>query len=267
MALSKEQQSELRRQMWTTVKNLDEWYDRWQSFSLEFGFADDDGQGGITCSEEQKRRIVNMDETKFSTDRSYGGIGDRPANSITMLGVARSGTAVNKANMSSTLMCGSNAAGEALPIHVMFSSDAQEESYQVDARWMADFPRVRARFGHDNEEELCAQVTLNERGGTDDRVLHQSFSCYTERLYPDAADLFGLRVPYKIDCGPGRLAEGMLADCRAHGVYLFTGVQNTTHVTQETDQNYGLFKSDIHRNIHILTSDLVKDYHRRQALY
>jgi hypothetical protein len=110
-------------------------------------------------------------------------------------------------------------------------------------------------------------VTVNERGGTDGRVLHQSLSCYTERLYPDTADLVGRRVLYKIDDGPGRLAEGMLADCRAHNVYLFPGVQNTTHVTQETDQNYGLFKPDIRRNIHILTSDLVTDYNRRLALY
>jgi hypothetical protein len=51
--------------MWTTVKNIDEWYDRWQNFCLEFGFADDDGQGGITFPEEQKRWIVSMDETKF----------------------------------------------------------------------------------------------------------------------------------------------------------------------------------------------------------
>jgi hypothetical protein len=98
-------------------------------------------------------------------------------------------------------------------------------------------------------------------------MLHQSLSCYTERLYPDVADLVGRHVLYKIDGGPGRLAEGMLADCRAHGVYLFLGVQNTTHVTQETDQNYGLFKSDICRNIHILTSDLVTDYNHRQSLY
>jgi hypothetical protein len=63
--------------------------------------------------------------------------------------------------MSSTLMCGSNAAGEALPIHMMFSYDAQEENYQVDARWLADFPRVRARFVHDDGEKICAQVTVN----------------------------------------------------------------------------------------------------------
>jgi hypothetical protein len=152
LELSKEQQRELRRQMWTTVKNLDEWYDRWQSFCLEFRFADDDVQGRITFLEEEKRWIVNMDETKFSTDGSDGGIGGRPTNSITMLGVARAGTDVNKARMSSTLMCGSNAAGEALPIHVIFSSDAQEEKYQVDSRSLADFPCVRARFGQNDEE-------------------------------------------------------------------------------------------------------------------
>jgi hypothetical protein len=123
LELSKEQQSELRRQMWTTVNNLDEWYDRWKSFCLEFGFADDDGQGGKTFSEEQKRWIVNMDEIKLSTDGSNGGIGGRPANSITILGVARAGTDVNTASMSSTLMCGSNASGEAFltnPCDVLF---------------------------------------------------------------------------------------------------------------------------------------------------
>jgi hypothetical protein len=106
LELSKEQQSEFRRQMWTTVKNIDECYDRWQSFCLEFGFADDDGQGGITFSEEHKRWIVNMDQTKFSAGGSDGGTGDRPANSITMLGVSRAGNAVNKASTSSTPICG-----------------------------------------------------------------------------------------------------------------------------------------------------------------
>jgi hypothetical protein len=85
-------------------------------------------------------------------------------------------------------------------------------------------------------------VTVNERGGIDGRVLHQSLSCYTERLYPDAANFFGRRVLYNIQGGHGRLA-------------------------QETNQNYVIFKSDILHNIHILTSDLVKYYNHRQALY
>jgi hypothetical protein len=117
-----------------------------------------------------------MDETKFSMDGSDGGIGGCPANSITLLGVARAGTAMNKASISSTLVCGSNATGEALPVHVMFSSDAQEENYQVDTRWLANFPHVVARFGNEEDQEFCAQVTVNEKGGSYSRVLHQALT-------------------------------------------------------------------------------------------
>jgi hypothetical protein len=44
-------------------------------------------------------------------------------------------------------------------------------------------------------------------------------------------------------------------------------VQNTTHVTQETNQDYGMLKSDVRRSIHILTSDLVRNFNQRQALF
>jgi hypothetical protein len=208
-----------------------------------------------------------MDEMKFSMDGSDRLTGGRPENLITLLGVARSGTTMNNSSMSSTLMFGSNAAGEALPVHVMFSSDAQEENYQVDARFLANFPRVVARFGNEEDQEFCAKVTVNEKSVSDSRVLHQAITCYTQRLYPDASDLPGHRVSYKIDGARGRLDGHMLAAQCAHGAYLFPGVQNTTHVTQKTDQYYGLFKSDVIRNIHILTSDLVTDFNRRQALF
>jgi hypothetical protein len=59
---------------------------------------------------------------------------------------------MNKSLMSSTLLCGSNAAGKALPVHVMFSSDAQEENYQADARRLSDFPHVVARFGNEEDQ-------------------------------------------------------------------------------------------------------------------
>ena len=62
--------------------------------------------------EAQKRRIINLDETKLSLDGSDGGIGGRPANVIVIKNLFRSGTATNKTNVSSTLMCGSNAAGK-----------------------------------------------------------------------------------------------------------------------------------------------------------
>jgi hypothetical protein len=84
-----------------------------------------------------------MDETKFSMDGSDGEMGGRPANYITIAGTTRSDAATNKANLSSIIMCGLNAKGEPLPIHAMFSSDAQEENMVGDYIWIADFPRVQ----------------------------------------------------------------------------------------------------------------------------
>jgi hypothetical protein len=203
-----------------------------------------------------------MDETKFSMDGSDGEIGEiggRPANSITIAGTTRSGTTTNKASLSSTLMCGSTAAGEPLPIHAMFSSDAQEENMVVDYQWIADFPRVQGRYGHNLVEEYCAQLTVNEKGGSDCRTLHQCIMTYQQQLWHEATDISGKRVLYKIDGGPGRLDEGALADSQARCIYLFT------QVTQETDQNYGQFKSDVRSNIAALTADLLHEYSRQLA--
>jgi hypothetical protein len=91
-----------------------------------------------------------MDETKFSTDGSDGGIGGRPANSMTIADAARAGTGTNKSSLSSTFMCGSNVAGEPLPVHVMFSSDAQEENYSIDYCWITVFSRAQIVFGHED---------------------------------------------------------------------------------------------------------------------
>ena len=45
----------------------------------------------------------------------------------------------------------------------------------------------------------------------------------------------------------------MLAYMRALGVYCYTGVPNTTQVTQENDQNYGIFKSTFRENLETLS--------------
>ncbi|MGH7955005.1 MAG: hypothetical protein ACREOZ_03505, partial [Gloeomargaritales cyanobacterium] len=98
------------------------------------------------------------------------------------------------------------------------------------------------------------------KGGTDSRVLKQLRIQYTEKLFPDASDTFGNRVLIKIDGGPGRLDLSSLAELRSRGVYLFPGVQNTTHITQETDQNYGEFKSIIRLNTQIILNEKIADH-------
>jgi hypothetical protein len=193
----------------------------------------------------------------LSLDGSDGGHGGRLAASYIVSGARRPRTAANKTSVSSTLVCGSSAAGEPLPLHIMFSSSAQnEENYSVSAEWMFDLPCVFVQFGHETSQSFPCSVTVNPKGGTDARVLAQLLSSYIERLYPDARDQAGYHVLLKIDGGPGRLDLNSLAELRSRGVYLFPGVQHTTHVTQETDQNYGLFKSMLRKYIQVLMNEL-----------
>ncbi len=73
-------------------------------------------------------------------------------------------------------------------------------------------------------------------------------------LYPDALDIPCKRVLIKVDSGPGRLNIELLAELRLLGWYLYPGVPNTTAVSQETDQNYGPFKSQFRSNLATITN-------------
>ena len=110
---------------------------------LEQKFAVKGADGTLEFSDSQMRRIINLDETKLSLDGSDGGIGGRPADTIRVKDQFRTGTATNKSSCSSTLICGSNSAGEALPLVVIFSSDAANETnYRIRAGWLLGMPKV-----------------------------------------------------------------------------------------------------------------------------
>ena len=71
-------------------------------------------------------------------------------------------TSQNKTSISSNLMCGSNSAGEVVPLHIIFSSDAtNKENYSVNAEWILNLPHVRICFGHDNGVTFPATVAVN----------------------------------------------------------------------------------------------------------
>jgi hypothetical protein len=99
------------------------------------------------------------------------------------------------------------------------------------------------KFRHNEPQEFPACAAVNNKGGTDARVLKNVLDHYMQELFPDACDDDDHCIIFKIDGGPGRMNMELLAELRCLGVYLFPGVQNTTHVTQETYQNYSLFKS------------------------
>jgi hypothetical protein len=51
----------------------------------------------------------------------------------------------------------------------------------------------------------------------------------------------------------GQLNVEMLADLRLQGLYIVPGIPNTTAKAQETDQNYGLYKSVVRGNLRLLS--------------
>ncbi len=161
----------------------------------------------------------NIDEVSQWLDGGHGG---HPGCSITINHCSRPGTAQNKSSASSSLMCGSNAAGEAMPMHIMVLSDAKEEAnYAVNASWIVNLPHVTGRFGHDEQKTFPLSVTMNGEGGMDARVLQQVLLHYIKVLYPDADDIPGKQVLFKIVGGPGRLDIKSLAELRVRGIYLF----------------------------------------------
>jgi hypothetical protein len=59
-------------------------------------------------------------------------------------------------------MCGSNAAGEAMPMHIMFSLDAKKEAnYAVNASRIIYLPQVTGQFGHDKPRTILSSVMMN----------------------------------------------------------------------------------------------------------
>jgi len=77
-------------------------------------------------------------------------------------------------------------------------------------------------------------------------------------LYPKTRNRPGHRLLLKCDSSPGSLQIELLAKLRFLGVYLYPCVPNTTVVTQETDQTYGMFKSQYRQNIELLVDECVR---------
>jgi hypothetical protein len=88
--VSKEVVGELHRQVWTTYDNLEQWFDSWENTLVTLGFAFKDAdKGDILISEEQKRRIVNMDKTTLSLNGSDGTVGGQPSLTVSVHGINR----------------------------------------------------------------------------------------------------------------------------------------------------------------------------------
>ena len=71
-------------------------------------------------------------------------------------------------------------------------------------------------------------------------------------LFPHAKDKPGHRILLKVDSGSGQMNLNLLVKLRLLGFVLYPCTPNTTHVTQETDQNLGPFKTQFLSNLDLI---------------
>ena len=255
---------EQRRKEWTTFRNLSRWFDTFGNELLRLGFAREknveDGNlaedGSVIITEEQKARIINLDETSITLDGTKSRKGGRPPVVFNAIDISHAASApANKSSYSCTLICGSCADGQALPPHFQLCTAAQTvETQTINFDCFLKAPGIKGTWGFGQETVKYCTFGCNKKGGMDSAELHKYLTQAIMPLYPDAADVPGKRVLIKIDSGPGRNNEEMLVALRLRGFYLLPGLPNSTHVTQETDQNYGWFKHLYRANLQVLTA-------------
>ncbi len=242
---------EARRILWTKAKFLVMWFNTWEANLIQLGFGKkSDVDGGFEIPDDQLVRILNFDETCCSTDGSGDAAGGRPEAVFYNPNLPFVGRATSKSSSTTTMITGSNAAGEAIPPHFQFMTSAQSEDAMRMRMDMAEyFPDILCKFGRETALPTAISYGMNEKGGMDEKEFEKYIKNSILHLYPDACDVPGKRVIIKVDSGPGRLNTELLAELRLLGFYLYPGVPNTTAVTQETDRNYGPFKSRFRRNL------------------
>ena len=257
---SKSETAEDRRIKWTTYDNLKTWFGNWSADLVELGFAEVKADGDVVIPEAQLNRIINMDETCLSLDGSNGNRGGRPEVTFYNPNLPRTGRATSKSGKTTTMITGSTAAGEALPPHFQFQTAAQsDDTMRLRNEMIEWMPGVSGKFGHKEEVAFPCTFGMNTKGGMDNEEFEEYTMTAIVPLYPDARDVDGLRVMMKADSGPGRDNCTLLAKMRHLGFILYPGVPNTTAVTQETDRNYGPFKTQFRLNLDAVVQARIRD--------
>ncbi len=162
----------------------------------------------------------------------------------------------SKSSLSTTLICGINAAGEALPPHIQFATKAQsKETMRLDVDSITHIPDVRGQWGLNQEEAKNVIFGMNEKGGMDEKEFEEYIMLAIVPLYANARNRKGRYVIIKVGSGPGRSNIDLLVRLKMLGSILYRGVPNTTHVTQETDRNYCPFKTKFVSNLDTIASE------------
>ncbi len=224
---------------------------------MELGFAmGDPDTGKIDISDKQLALILNFNETCLNLDGASTTRGGRPEALIYDPQFPMVGKATCKCSLMSMLITGSTAAGEALPPHIQYMTKAKSnEMMQLDLDVLEHAQQVLGTFGGDEEHAWPVLFGQNEKVGMDKVEFSKYLLNCIVPLFPHAKDKAGHPVLLKVDSGPGRMNLLLLAKLRMLGFVLYPCIPNTTHVTQETDQLYGAFKTQFLRNLELIVDE------------
>ena len=142
---------EQRRLEWTTYSNIDFWFDTLKVFLVEKGFArhkilgEDHVAGELVYFEHQTHRIMNLDESKASTDETTKIAGGHPATKWRSSDgyLPKGSRCCNKSGYSLTFIGGSMVSGWPLPCHIQSKSNAFPENQMLNINWLKKAPSVR----------------------------------------------------------------------------------------------------------------------------
>jgi hypothetical protein len=241
----KARNAEDRRICWTTHKNTSMWFNNWEEdiVALEFGTRHEI-TGKVHIPPKQLRRIGNFDKTCLSLNGSSTVRDGHPDCIIYNPRFPVVVVAKSKSSLMSMLITGSTASGKVFPPHIQFQSKAKTaDTARIDINVAKHTQQVLGKFGCDEVKTWPITFGTNEKGGMDNKEFLKYMRGSIVPLFPDAVDQPGCRVLLKVNSGPGRMNLQLLATLKLIGIILYPCIPNTMHMTHETDQFHGPFKT------------------------
>jgi hypothetical protein len=152
--------------------------------------------------------------------------------------------------VTSTLITGRTAAGKVFPPHIQFQSKAKTaDTVRIDIDVAEHMQQVLRKLGCNKVKTWPITFGTNEKGGMDNKEFAKYIRGFIVPLFPDAVAQPGCRILLKVDSGPRKMNLELLATLKLIGIILYPCVPNMMYMTQETDQLYGLFKTQFLKNL------------------
>ena len=138
----------------------------WEYDLVKLGFATRDANGTITIIPKQLHNIINFNETSLFLDGMEGRRGGHPEITFHDPWLPYIGNRLNNDSLTATLICGSNAAGKALPPHFQFQMKATtDKGHWLHNEVFRHSCQTFGFFGKKVEEGYDLTFGLNIKGG------------------------------------------------------------------------------------------------------